>query len=247
MRTTPVRRRRQLEWAAGLSLAVVLAGLQVHAIQRKPSLEASDHPEVVLITARNSQTAQGGKCTGVLIGPRAVLTAAHSVAGFDTWEVKAPYAKHGPAKATAKTAKIHPEYKPAKMDHDLAVLILDDVIDIGRALPTLYGGELYPIETKLIVVGRVSNGTLSQTQLFKTSVTLVPFPGNLNVYGGNPHVVEEGDSGGPIYVHDKDEELAGLVSGNIGFTRSNVRTDLFIPIYRKNKAWILRQVPANGK
>ena len=102
---------------------------------------------------------------------------------------------------------------------------------------------MYPIETNLVVVGRVANGVLSQTQLFKTSVTLVPFPGNLHVYGGHPHVVEEGDSGGPIYVRDREKEIAGLVSGNLGATRSNVRTDLFIPIDRDNKTWILRQVP----
>jgi hypothetical protein len=238
MRTSP------FGWVVA-GLLVALPG--VGAIQRKPSLEANDHPEAVLLTARNSKTTQGGKCTGVLNDSRAVLTAAHSVAGFDTWEVMVPYAKNKAAKTTSKTAKVHPEYRTDRMVNDLAVLILDDAIDIGRPFPTLHGGDLHPIETKLVVVGRVNNGQLSQTQLFKTAITLVPFPGNINVYGGNPHVVEEGDSGGPVYVLNKDKEIAALVSGNIGFTRSNVRTDLLIPISRNNKAWILRQIPADGK
>jgi hypothetical protein len=225
-------------------LASRLALTPGYAIQRKPSLEAKDHPEVVLVTARSTTAERGGQCTGVLIGPRAVLTAAHSAVGYDVWEVTAPYAKNGLAKAIAKTARVHPEYKTDKVANDLAVLLLEEAIDIGQDFPTLHGGDLYPIETKLVVIGRVCNGNLSRTQLFKTAVTRVAFPGNVNVYGGNPHVVEEGDSGGPVYVRDKPAEVAGLVSGNIGSTRSNVRTDLFIPIYRQNRAWIVRQVPS---
>jgi hypothetical protein len=213
------------------------------AIQRKPSLEASDHPEAVLITARSSRTGHGGKCSGVLIAPRAVLTAAHAVAGYDTWDVAIPYARHKPAKTISRTARIHPEYKTDRVVHDLAILILDDAIDIGRDWPTLHNGDLYPIDTRFVVVGRVNNGILSQTQLFKSAVTRVGFPGNINVYGGVPHVVEEGDSGGPVYVLTKDREIAALVSGNIGSTRSNVRTDLLIPITGKSRAWILRQIP----
>jgi hypothetical protein len=237
----------RLAFAQWTCLLVVFAGLLVavppaQGIKRKPSLEADDHPEVVLVTARNGKTGQVGRSTGVLIADKAVLTAAHSVSGFHSWEVVAPYAKSGRASAKAKAPAIHPDYKPDAIEHDLAVLVLDDPIDIGRDFPTLHHGELYPLNTKLVVVGRVENGTLSRTQLFKTAVSVAQFPGNINLYGGFPHVVEEGDSGGPVYAADKDHEIAALVSGNLGFTRSNVRIDVFIPISRKNRGWILRQL-----
>jgi hypothetical protein len=233
----------------GVLLGVIfLAGAaDLYAIKRKPSLEASDHPEVVLITARSSKSSEVGKSSGALIAPNAVLTAAHGLDRFDTWEVTAPYAKNGPARSRSKTARVHPEFKPGTSEYDLALLVLTDPIDLGGKYPTLHDGDLYPLDTRLLVVGRVQNGSVSNTQLFKAPVTLVKFPGNTNLYGGWPHVVEQGDSGGPLFVHGKEQEIAALVSGHLGPSRGHVQTDCFIPVSRRNKAWILRQVPALDK
>jgi hypothetical protein len=234
--------------AAFLGMAAfVLALPHVHAIKKRPSLEASDHPEVVLVTARTSKGTEIGKSSGALIAPNAVLTAAHGMSKFDAWEVTAPYAKNGPLRARSRTPKVHPDFKPGVTEHDLAVLVLDGNIDIGAKYPALHDGDLYPIDTKLVILGRVRNGTLSNTQLFKAPVALVQFPGNTHLYGGLPHVVEEGDSGGPVFVTGKDAEIAALVSGHVGLTRSTVHTDCFIPINRRNRAWILRQIPKMEK
>jgi secreted trypsin-like serine protease len=213
-----------------------------YAIKKKASLEAEDHPEVVLITARHARTHETCRCAGVLLSERAVLTVAHGVDGFDRWEVSAPYAKNGTSKAGVKTARVYPGYKPGTPDNDLALLILDEPIDIAAKFPTLHEGNLLPIETKLLVVGRVDNGSLSHAQLFKASTALVPFPGNTTLYGGHPQIVEEGDSGGPVFTTENDHEIVGIVSGYLGLSRSNVRTDVYIPISSKNKSWILRQV-----
>jgi hypothetical protein len=64
------------------------------------------------------------------------------------------------------------------------------------------------------------------------------------VYGGHPQIVEEGDSGGPLFLTGKDRTLIGLISGKLGQSRGNVRTDAFTPIHRKNRAWIVRQMAA---
>jgi hypothetical protein len=234
-------------WWGSAWLALILTALppslaNVQAIKKRTTVEASDHPEVVVISARNSKTKETSRYSGVLIAPHAVLTAAHGVEGFDAWEVVAPYVRHGTGRATAKLARAHPQFKLNKPDHDLAVLILNHGIDIGRNCPTLHDGDLYPIETRLIVVGRVDNGNVSSTQLYKAQTTVVPFPGNTNVYGGHPQVVEEGDSGGPVFLANKEREIVGVVSGYLGLTRSNVRTDVYIPITSKNRPWILRQL-----
>ncbi len=218
---------------------------EVRAIKRHPSREVRDHPEVVLVAARNSRTRLAGLSSGTLIAPHAVLTAAHGVAPFDTLVVTAPYVKGGPVRSPVKAVHVHPHYKDHPLENDLAVLILREPIRVGRKCPGLRVGDLLPLETKLFVVGRVDNGRVSQARLFRTGVTLVAYRSNTNVYGGNPQVVEEGDSGGPVFVQGKEQEVVAVVSGNIAASRANVPTDVYTPISRRNRDWILRQIPPN--
>ena len=242
--------RRRALWCSGLLIPLVavggfLAPPEALAIKQKKSQEVSDHPEVVLIAARNSRTRQGGLCSGALIAPHAVLTAAHGVASFDTLAVTAPYVKDGPVRSAVKAVYVHPHAKDRPLENDLAVLILREPIRVGRKCPSLHAGDLFPLETKLLVVGRVDNGRVSQARLFRTGVTLVAYRGNTNVYGGHPQVVEEGDSGGPVFVQGKEQEIVAVVSGNIAASMSNVPTDVYTPISRRNRDWILRQIPAS--
>ncbi|MFN4259364.1 MAG: trypsin-like serine protease [Gemmataceae bacterium] len=213
------------------------------AIKNRPPREARAVPAAVLITATNTTTRKTSPCSGVWIAPRAVLTAAHCVAGFDSWQVTAPYAQNGRLHATSRNALAHPQFKLGHFEYDLAVIILDEPLDLGFEPPRLRAGALHPIETPLIVVGRVANGMSAQDQLYEASVTLVAFPGNVNVYGGHPQVTEPGDSGGPVVVARQQKELAALISGYIPFSRANVPTDLLVPIDRLKRAWILQQVP----
>jgi hypothetical protein len=234
-----------LRIVAGVAL-VLCGGLcvlpEAQAIKRRDSAEASDHPEAVLVAALSSKDKKTAEASGVLLAANAVLTAAHAVEGFDSWEVTAPYTKDRPTLAQCSKARIHPEYKRGSFDNDMAVLLLDSEIDIGKPFPVLHRGELLPINTPLLVIGRTDNGTVSTNKLFYASVTLVSFPRNLNVYGGNPAVTEGGDSGGPIYVGLKEPHLAAIVSGAAGFSRANVATDCYVPICNKNRAWILQQL-----
>lgn len=240
--------RRSLGCTGLLTALVGVAGLlsppEAQAIKQKKSQEVSEHPEVVLIAARNSRTRQGGLCSGALIAPHAVLTAAHGVAPFDTLVVTAPYVKDGPVRSPVQAVHTHPHAKDRPLENDLAVLILREPIRLGRKCPSLHAGDLLPLETKLLVVGRVDNGRVSQAKLFRTGVTLVAYRGNTNVYGGHPQVVEEGDSGGPVFVQGKEQEIVAVVSGNIAASRSNVPTDVYTPISRRNRDWVLRQIPA---
>lgn len=225
-------------------LAAALPGMpEARAIKRKPAVEAKDHPEVVLITAQNKKTRKEASCTGALIAPRVVLTAAHCVDSFDSWEVLAPHAKDRPVRTAASSARIHPRHRARHCEHDLALLFLPREIDVGHKLPTLYQGELLRLGTKVVLIGRVANGTISPDKLFRSpQVTLVPDRENINIYGGNPPVVEKGDSGGPVYTADREGEIVGIVSGFLEFSSAPVATDVFVPLNRQKRDWIMEEI-----
>lgn len=229
---------------AAVIFALCLVLSEARAIKLTPSREAVDHPEVVLINGVSTAEHKGCSSSGVLIAPTLVLTAAHCVHGFDTFEVIAPYAKgQTRRRALTKTAHAHPRFQPGDIVDDLGVLVLKDPLDVGRKLPTLHDGDLYPLETRLLVVGRVRNGTVTPAQLFEAPLTLVNFPANTNLYGGFPQTVEKGDSGGPVYLAENHAKLVGIVSGILEHSRANVPTDAIVPISRKNREWILQYGP----
>jgi S1-C subfamily serine protease len=231
----------QLKWCGRLALAAAALLVTVvasAAIRRDPPVEGKDFPEAVLVESQGGgrRVAQG---CGVLIGPKAVLTVAHGVAGFESWTVTAPYAPGGPQRRTARTVHVHPNHKPDDPETDLAVVRLEETLDVGRAYPRLYDGELLPLETKLVCLGRVANGRVSADRLYQAPSTLANFPGNVNLYGGFPAQTEPGDSGGPVFRDGRGERvLVALVLGRLGASRANVATDAFLPLSRRNAAWV---------
>jgi hypothetical protein len=210
------------------------------AIKRQPPVEAKDYPEAVLITSRNTKTGKAGFCSGCLVAGNVVLTAAHCVEGFDAWDITAPYAKDGPARAKARKGVVNPGHQQGRYENDLALLVLDGEIEIGGKFPTIYGGELLGLGNKLVVVGRVDNGTPTRDRLFRSEVvTIVEDRDNVNVYGGNPPIVQKGDSGGPVYTAERMRVLVAVVSGFIEFSSAPVPTDVFAPLNRRHRQWIL--------
>ena len=230
-------------WFTSLLVVLLLAAVpSAQAIKAKPSTEAKKHAEVVLISGSRWRPRLAGRATGVLIAPNAVLTAAHAVEKFDTWEVVAPYARNGAVRRAVQAIRVHPKFHQEAIENDLAVLILRQSIEIPGKYPTLHGGGLYPIDTRLVVVGRVDNGTLYNNRTFRANLTLVAFRGNVNVYGGHPQTVEEGDSGGPVYAAGKEDEVAAVVSGKPSSNRLGGGAVAYLPS-RRRKANASRTLP----
>ena len=227
-----------------VALAVVVAAVPAgHALKGKTVREANDYPAAVLVEAADSKTRKGSRSSGCLLGPKLVLTAGHCIDDADTFRVTAPYAKGGPVSVKVKSATAHPKYKRGEFDHDVAVIVLEEAIEIEKDFPVLWEGEQFRIGTKFVVVGRVDDDKVSEDRLFRASTEVVQYPGNLNLYGGFPRTTQHGDSGGPVFVDAKSKKpiVVGIVTGMLGFSRRNVETDAYLPISAKVREWVLAE------
>lgn len=187
----------------------------------------STRPEVVLVTS--------AKClaTGVLLDQKTVLTAAHAVQGADALEVTATCSQDKVVRV--QSVKIHPNYRPDRRETDLALLVLEEAIDIGVAFPVFDSGKgILKLGTKVYFVGRTQNGKAQESLFFSTNIVIVSTGDDANVYGGSPSVVEPGDSGGPVYTCTSPPRLVGIVNGR--YTAEAI--DVYSPLDARNQKWI---------
>lgn len=211
------------------------------AIDGKAARPATPRPELVLIAAESESGPPALGC-GVLVHPRAVLTAAHVAEKRTRFALTLPHAKPKAISATATVSHLHPEYSRGDPDGDLAVIVLDTPLDIGGPLPTLHDGPLLRLDAGLTVVGRVSDGRPTNA-FVEAAVDIVPFPARANVYGGFPRRAQPGDSGGPVYDAARPDVLAGVVSGFQPWSRRQVPVDAYMPLGKKSAKWARGRFP----
>lgn len=180
-----------------------------------------------------------GGCTGTLIAPNAVLTAAHCVedGGRQTFEVNGKT-------YTASRTVIHPDYR--SKDVDLAVMVLTENVvgvapyELNRVAPKV--GEMLT----LVGFGATGNGNTGHNGSFgikhegKTPIdgvtsTLITWRFDNNSESNTA----PGDSGGPAFLNQGGKlVIAGVTSGGdrddagIGDNSYDTRVDPFV-------SWIL--------
>ncbi len=200
---------------------------------------ATDYPEAVLLLMKVGG-APKSLCSGSLLAPNIVLTAGHCVHGFDSWTVTAPFA-NGQTAGSSNAVTYDWNSGGDTVDpnsHDVALVILDTPITLA-SYPTVATSELAD-GAKVVNVGRINNGQLSNTALYKSK----PLAVKSAVSAGYPfdymadEVIEHGDSGGPVFISGSHTVVA-VNSGGGGGTEILARVDLL-------HDWIVQKVAANS-
>jgi len=193
------RRRRS---ATVTSLCAISAALLVPALaQADLGARASiiggevaaiaDFPSLAYIGARTDKSS-GFACTGTVIAPRVVLTAAHCVENLeaggytpaDKYAVAAGFSDPREAKAAntvldVASTHVFPEFDPATLRGDAGILILSTPTSAPPiALANAADGALYESGTKVLLAGwgLTGGGSLSQPRRLRSAATQVQPP-----------------------------------------------------------------------
>ncbi len=175
-----------------------------------PSADDAVVAIVPRIVACGAEPAAEAACTGTLIAPRVVVTAAHCLgdspaAALDVW-VGRILGEEGELIHVVSGAS-HPEALPDVFTHDVAVLILERAPENPRVATLPSAAIDPPSEARVVGFGRAADAAIGGRTRFEGHVRIAAREAFQWKLAPSPSMTCQGDSGGPLFATVDGVEL----------------------------------------
>ncbi len=201
---------------------------------------------VVLLNSKDRAGFAVGACSGTVVAPRVILTAAHCLAG-ETAVVRV-WLGSG-AEIVARSYTPHPAYRgTGSSSQDVGVVFMDQ--DLGRpAVPLLLGRDARVGEGAVLAGwGRDLHNVPATLRAGATTSTAVGGALLETKFASNVSSVCSGDSGGPILLFENGAWTIGGVISATSDTACNTGTNFYISLRNPTiSSFVVSQVPNAGR